>query len=133
MAIDSYDKWVIKMSFSTCRFCDSCGGNYPTYAGEGVKDKSQGRYSKYHDDCGGSKLYDDNNNANPQLCCSFDQPPVQYCLSCGSDYKSILGERVNNGDREEYKTKSDACEGYKDGDQFKQSDKRFYVCGKNKR
>jgi len=72
MAIDSYDKWVIKMSFSTCRFCDSCGGNYPTYAGEGVKDKSQGRYSKYHDDCGGSKLYDDNNNANPQLCCSFD-------------------------------------------------------------
>ena len=52
------------MSFRTCRFCDECGGDYPTYAGEGVKAKSRGKYSRYHNKCLGD-FYQNDNNANP--------------------------------------------------------------------
>jgi hypothetical protein len=71
-AIQSYVTWAINKKFQSCRLCDECGGDYPSYGGEGYTDPEVGWWERYSGQCAGN-VYNTNNI--PKLCCSADEPP----------------------------------------------------------
>ena len=52
-AVKSFELWTVKKKFESCRFCTTCGGNYPKYAGEGLKKGDRGYWSKSRESCQG--------------------------------------------------------------------------------
>jgi hypothetical protein len=80
-AISSYERWTVIKAFHTCRLCSTCGDDYPTYGGEGFKRDDWGHWLRYREHCS-AQLYSE--SGPPQLCCSVEQPPCQYCKSCGA-------------------------------------------------
>ena len=68
-AVKSFEKWVGVQKFQTCRFCSSCGGDYPSYGGEGVMEGSWGYWMRYGDRCTGDLSAE---KKPSQLCCSID-------------------------------------------------------------
>ena len=70
-AVAAYERWVVTKKFSSCRMCDSCGGDYPVYAGEGFRGHHNNYWTRYREQCSGD-LY--KGIDYPKLCCSVDQP-----------------------------------------------------------
>jgi len=67
-AIKSFETWMIKKSFNSCRFCDTCGGDYPINGGGGV---DENYWRSYTDSCGGN-IYA--KKKTPKMCCTKDLP-----------------------------------------------------------
>ncbi len=53
-AIASVKTWSVTKKFESCRFCDSCGGDYPVYGGEGLRKPEVGWWLRFGDKCTGT-------------------------------------------------------------------------------
>eukprot|EP00347_Sterkiella_histriomuscorum_P023347 403334993 len=124
-AVAAYEKWTDKMKFQSCALCTSCGLDYPNYGGEGFKQDDWGHWLRFREQCSGD-LYSE--SGPPQLCCSADLPPVQYCRSCGGDYSYQIGRKINRDDWGPYNIRQDGCQGgyYHTSDEFS-------LCARNRR
>eukprot|EP00347_Sterkiella_histriomuscorum_P003760 403363054 len=116
-AVAAYERWTEKMKFQTCRLCTTCGGDYPNYGGEGFKQDDWGHWLRFREHCT-ADLYSE--SGPPQLCCSADKPPVQYCRSCGGDYPYQIGRKIDRDDWGPYNILQDGCQGgyYHTSDEF---------------
>ena len=70
-AVAAYERWVATKKFQTCRLCTTCGGDYPTYGGEGLKADDWGHWLRYREECTAQLT---SVSGPPQLCCSADEP-----------------------------------------------------------
>ena len=121
------------MKFQTCRLCTTCGGDYPNYGGEGFKQDDWGHWLRFREHCT-ADLYSE--SGPPQLCCSADKPPVQYCRSCGGDYPYQIGRKIDRDDWGPYNILQDGCQGgyYHTSDEFSlctRNRKQCKMCGGN--
>jgi hypothetical protein len=116
----------VTKKFQTCRLCTSCGGDYPTYSGEGLSEGDWGYWLRYREQCSAQLT---SMSGPPQLCCSRDEPPCQYCQSCGEDYPQDVGRKINDGDWGAFMIKGDQCS----GGGYTKTWNEFSVCCRAKR
>lgn len=90
--------------FQTCRLCITCGGDYPTKGGEILG----GTWNVYRESCSANLTSIIGNN---QLCCSIDQPPCQYCKSCGGVYSQEVGRKYNTPAFNGFSIRGEQCSG----------------------
>ena len=115
--------WAVTKTFSACRLCKSCGGDYPNYGGEGLKKGDWGRWMMYNDGCQGSLT---DQSFPPQLCCIAVDPPCQFCSSCGGEYSKRIGKKINKVDWGHCIHKGGQCSGA-----FKSDNAEFDICCRN--
>ena len=124
-AIASYEKWMSTNKFQTCRLCTSCGGDWPNYMGEGYARGDWGFWLRYRESCQ-AQLYSE--SGPPNLCCSADEPPCQYCSSCGGEFSQRVGRKLNRGDWGPFNVKGSSCSG-----DYRESYDEFEICCKNRK
>lgn len=125
-AVASYERWTVVKAFHTCRMCTSCGGDYKTYSGEGMKRDDWGHWLRHREECS-ADLYSE--SGPPRLCCSVEQPPCQYCKSCGGEYPNQVGRKYNRDDWGPYMMKDHQC----GGNDWIDSAEEFDICCRTKR
>ena len=49
--IVAYERWLSLKKFQTCRLCTTCGGDYPNYSGEGLRESHWGHWLRFREQC----------------------------------------------------------------------------------
>ncbi|CDW84951.1 UNKNOWN [Stylonychia lemnae] len=124
-AVGAYANWMRDKKFSTCRLCQSCGGDYPTYGGEGYKEYDWGWWDMFRDSCT-AELFGE--SGPPKLCCSVQDPPLKFCSSCGGDYPFRVGRKLNVDDWGTWNRAGGNCKG-----SFEKTLDEFEICARDRR
>jgi hypothetical protein len=104
-AIASVESWSLTKNFQSCRFCDTCGGDYPMYGGEGTGRPGVGFWYRYGDKCTGTLQ---EANSIPKLCCTA-VPQCAWCSYCGGDYPEAVARKWNRGRYSNFKMLGMEC------------------------
>lgn len=94
---------------SSCRLCDSCGGDFPELAAIGIHEDSWGPWKTHGPLC--SSPYSDS-NAEPHWCCQKKKDhhvPCKFCESCGNAWPFELGKKKKTNDYGPWYTSGDQC------------------------
>jgi hypothetical protein len=95
------DKKLKQAAVPSCKYCKSCGGQYPQSGGKRRNTYDWGRWDTEGAACNGVTQF--NHLDEFELCCrgtaqTPPQPQCKYCKSCGGQYTHDGGRRRNTGD-----------------------------------